>query len=182
VDCGALTNGSNGYKRQAVRCAACAPLHTASRDGLERAEEKLRQLGPQKRITEEEMVAAVRRVANGADHLTKTEYEAVASDLGLPSIATIVHRMGWNAAVQRAGLKPSRGWYAVYPHTGPDECAQAVRHVADALGGLPSYSDYTAYRKIEEPSLPSPTLIRIRCDGWTNALRLAARLAEEVAA
>lgn len=184
IDCGGPTNGYAGIGKAAVRCADCRILFDATRDPVERAESCRR--GPEQRWSDEAIFAAMRSVAAGDGTLSTDRYHDAQQRAGsaLPSRVLICHRFDtWHKAVDLAGLRR-----AAEHRGGPvrrfdrDVCVAALRHAGDALGQLPSYSEYLAYRALEEPELPSAPIIRVRCGSWTQALRLAAATAEARAA
>jgi hypothetical protein len=171
--------------KAAKRCAECAPLYEASRDPVERAEGH--QNGVQ-RWSDEAIFAAMRSAALSDGTLSTDRYIDVQRRHGraMPTKVLICHRFDtWHQAVDAAGLRRARerggGPRRRFDVTA---CVEALRHVGDALGQLPSLAEYRAYRALEEPGLPSAEIIRVRCDGsWTAALRLAAATdSEQVAA
>ncbi len=102
-------------------------------------------------------------------------YAAIARDEGLPSVPTILNRMGgWSNALRTAGLRtgaPSDGrrrWT-------DDACWAALRRAADELGEIPTV---LAYERLAAGrcDLPSAATVRNRLGRWSS---LAARLAAQ---
>ena len=128
------------------------------------------------RFSEEQLLEAIReayRRAGGA--VDQQRYVAIARELGLPSRATIVMRLGgWNAAVEAAGLHPKTSRTRAYPRRWTEEsCLRALRELAEELGELPSAARYRQLLR-EREGLPSPTTVRLRLGEWPAlALRVA---------
>jgi transposase len=106
------------------------------------------------------------------------DYAAVARQAQLPSLATVLNRMGgWTNAVTAAGLRPAalrparprrRRWTQ-------EACWDALRRAADDLGEIPSVLAYERYAA-GRTDLPSSATIRNRLGRWsTLATRLAAQ-------
>ena len=113
------------------------------------------------------------------------EYAAIARRERLPSLATVLNRMGgWSRALASAGLRAaaparerSRRWTE-------DACWEALLRVAYELGEIPSVLAYERFAA-GRSDLPSSATIRNRLGRWSSlATRIAAhlQLAREVRA
>ncbi len=97
------------------------------------------------------------------------EYAALARRLQLPSLATVLNRMGgWSNAIAAAGLRP-----APVPARRPrrrrwteDACWEALRRAVDELGEIPSV---VAYERLAagRDDMPSSATIRNRLGRWS---------------
>jgi uncharacterized protein (DUF433 family) len=104
------------------------------------------------------------------------EYAAIARRERLPSLATVLNRMGgWSNALTSAGLRPaaparrrSRRWTE-------EACWDALRRAADELGAIPSVIAYERFAA-GRSDLPSSATIRNRLGRWSS---LAARVAAQ---
>ena len=106
------------------------------------------------------------------------DYAALARELGFPSLATVLNRMGgWSNAVAAAGLRPvahapgrarSRRWTE-------EACWQALSRVVSELGEIPSVLAYERFAAGRD-DLPSSATIRNRLGRWSS---LVTRLAAE---
>ncbi|MGA2930426.1 MAG: hypothetical protein ABSG43_31480, partial [Solirubrobacteraceae bacterium] len=89
---------------------------------------------------------------------------------GLPDAGTILKRFGtWSEAVQAAGFTPNNR--PASPRMGArvitdEEIRRELWRVASIVGHAPSYAEYAALAR-----RPSPGAIRLRCGGWTAALK-----------
>jgi uncharacterized protein (DUF433 family) len=106
------------------------------------------------------------------------DYAAVARDLGYPSLATVLNRMGgWSSAVRAAGLRPvaaapvrvrGRRWTE-------EACWDALQRAVRELGEIPSVLAYERFAAGRD-DLPSSATIRNRLGRWSSlATRLAAQ-------
>jgi transposase len=103
-------------------------------------------------------------------------YAAVARDAGLPSVPTILNRMGgWSVALAKAGLRTGVASNRRRPQWTEDACWAALRSAADELGEIPTV---LAYERLAagRSDLPSAATIRNRLGRWSS---LAARLAAQ---
>lgn len=104
------------------------------------------------------------------------EYAAVARSSRLPSLATVLNRMGgWSSALTTAGLRTvaparprSRRWTE-------EACWDAVRRAVDELGKIPSVLAYERFAA-GRSDMPSSATVRNRLGRWST---LAARLAAQ---
>jgi hypothetical protein len=123
-----------------------------------------------KTYSDQDIVAAVRFVAERLGRVpTAKEYGAQARELELPSLPTVVNRMGrWTSAVRAAGLVPAhtaaharaRRWTA-------ERCWHAMRAVVAELGEIPTvvaYDRHAAGRR----DLPSSATLRNRLGRWSQ--------------
>jgi hypothetical protein len=123
-----------------------------------------------KTYSDQDIVTAVRCVAEWLGRVpTAKEYGAQARELELPSLPTVVNRMGrWTNAVRAAGLVPAhiaaharaRRWTA-------ERCWHAMRTVVDELAEIPTvvaYDRHTAGRR----DLPSSATLRNRLGRWSQ--------------
>jgi transcriptional regulator with XRE-family HTH domain len=143
---------------------------TARDDALRRAALNVRNHAFELRYDDEELIAAVREVANALGHPpTGREYAQRARALGLPGLAIIQRRLGWSNAVRAAGLKanPARGGRKAWD---AGSCLGAVEAIAAGLGRPPSLREYDRLSR-GEPSMPSPATIVQHFGGWA-AVRL----------
>jgi hypothetical protein len=106
------------------------------------------------------------------------DYAALSRELGYPSLATVLNRMGgWSLAVSAAGLRPaalapsrarSRRWTE-------DACWDALQRAVAELGVIPSVLAYERFAAGRE-DLPSSATIRNRLGRWSALVtRLAAQ-------
>lgn len=103
-------------------------------------------------------------------------YAAVARDGDLPSVPTILNRMGgWSSALAKAGLRTDVASNCRRPRWTEDACWAALRRAADELGEIPTV---LAYDRLAagRSDLPSAATIRNRLGRWSS---LAARLAAQ---
>jgi hypothetical protein len=108
---------------------------------------------------------------------TGKEYASIARELGLPSLATVLNRMGgWSNATAAAGLRPPTAGGRTQPRRWTEAaCWDALRRAATELGEIPSVAAYETYAA-GRADLPSAATIRIRLGRWSL---LAARLAAD---
>jgi transposase len=106
------------------------------------------------------------------------EYAALSRELGYPSLATVLNRMGgWSKAVSAAGLRPAaatparargRRWTE-------EACWDALRRAVEELGEIPSVLGYERFAA-GRTDLPSSATVRNRLGRWSSlATRLAAQ-------
>ncbi len=129
--------------------------------------------------SDRDIILALTSVAKRLRHVPSAkEYAAVARELGYPSLATVLNRMGgWSNAVAAAGLRPA----AVAPARSrarrwtEEACWEALERAVDELGEIPSvlaYERLAAGRR----DLPSSATIRNRLGRWSS---LATRIASQ---
>jgi len=130
--------------------------------------------------SDRDILLALNSVAKRLGHVPSAKaYAALARELGYPSLATILNRMGgWTNAVGAAGLRP----LTAQP-TAPSRrvrrwndaaCWAALQRVVGEVGELPSVLAYDRLAAGRE-DLPSSATIRNRLGRWsTIAIRLAA--------
>ncbi|MDX6704605.1 MAG: Homing endonuclease associated repeat [Solirubrobacteraceae bacterium] len=105
------------------------------------------------------------------------EYAAVAREMELPSLKTVVNRIGsWSEAVMAAGLdraaEPPRPRACRWTE---QACWEALRHAVEELGEIPLVLAYERFT-VARSDLPSSATIRNRLGRWSS---LAARLAAQ---
>jgi uncharacterized protein (DUF433 family) len=96
------------------------------------------------------------------------EYAVIARRGRLPSLATVLNRMGgWSTALTTAGLQGavparprSRRWTE-------EACWDALRRAADELGAIPSVVAYERFA-VGRSDLPSSATIRNRLGRWSS--------------
>lgn len=125
------------------------------------------------RVSTEQCIAALQRVAAEEGKVTSATYAKVATAKGLPSPTTISHRFGsWAVALQAAGFdSPVRRAYV--NRTSEEEMLAAVRRCCEETGDhLPTLEVYRAWRAEHEPTAPGDAGIRRRMRGWRTVLRM----------
>ncbi len=107
------------------------------------------------------------------------EYAAAALGAQLPSLATVLNRMGgWSKAMAAAGLRPDTDPMRTRKRTRvwtEPACWRALRRVVDELGDFPSV---LAYDRLAtgRSDLPSSATIRKRLGRWSSlAVQVAAQ-------
>ena len=123
-----------------------------------------------------EIIRAVQAAATILGHAPAArEYSALASEMDLPSLATVSNRMGgWSKAVAAAGLRPAVAAGRPLPRRWTAEaCWEALERAVVELGEIPTVA---AYEKLAagRDDLPSAATIRNRLGRWSS---LAAQLA-----
>jgi Homing endonuclease associated repeat len=127
-----------------------------------------------------EIVEAVQAAASVLGHVPAArEYGALASELDLPSLATVTNRMsGWSNAVVAAGLRPTAASGRALPRRWTAEaCWEALERAVAELGDIPTV---VAYEKLAagREDLPSAATVRNRLGRWSL---LVAQLAADAA-
>jgi len=122
----------------------------------------------------------VRAVRSASERLRRVpraqEYAVVARETQLPSLATVLNRMGgWSSALAAAGLDPAASPRRRSRRWTEDACWEALRRAADELGEIPSVRAYERFAA-DRGDLPSSATIRNRLGRWSS---LAARLAAQ---
>jgi hypothetical protein len=128
--------------------------------------------------SDRDIVLALRSVAARLGRAPRAqEYTAAASGARLPSLATVLHRMGgWSNALTVAGMEPTATpGRARRPRWSDDACWEALRQAHEELGAFPTVRVYERYAAGRE-DMPSSATIRNRLGRWTS---LATRLAAE---
>jgi uncharacterized protein (DUF433 family) len=127
--------------------------------------------------SEDDITLALRSAATELGRVPSAkEYSAVARHGSLPSLATVLNRMGgWSNALATAGLRAtaparprSRRWTE-------EACWEALQRAVDELGEIPSVLAYERFAA-GRSDLPSSATIRNRLGRWSS---LAARLAAQ---
>jgi hypothetical protein len=132
--------------------------------------------------SERDIVLALASVAARLDRTPSAhEYAAAISGARLPSLATVLHRMGgWSNALAAAGLRETVAAGVVAGRTrgrrwSDEACWDALRRALDGLGEIPTVRAYERYAAGRE-DMPSSATIRNRLGRWSS---LATRLAAE---
>lgn len=130
--------------------------------------------GPQpwfnRETTDQEILTALMSVATRVGRVPSArEYAALAREHRLPSLATVLNRMGgWGNAIRAAGMLPLAAGTGARSRRWTDEaCWRALRSVSRELGEIPSvrgYERHAAHRH----DLPSPATIRNRLGRWSS--------------
>jgi transcriptional regulator with XRE-family HTH domain len=128
--------------------------------------------------SERDIIVALRAVAAGLGRVPSAkEYALLARGLELPSLPTVLNRMGgWSRAVEAAGMTPLSARAATRRRRWTDgACWAALRRVVEELGEIPtvvSYERHAAGRL----DLPSSATLRNRLGRWSA---ISAQLAAE---
>jgi uncharacterized protein (DUF433 family) len=102
------------------------------------------------------------------------DYAAIARRARLPSLATVLNRMGgWSRALASAGLRGSAPARERSRRWTEDACWDALLRAVDELGEIPSVLAYERFAA-GRADLPSSATIRNRLGRWSS---LAARIA-----
>ena len=128
--------------------------------------------------SERDIIVALRAVAAGLGRVPSAkEYALLARGLELPSLPTVLNRMGgWSSAVQAAGMTPVAAHTSSRTRRWTDSaCWDALRRVVDELGGIPTVVSYDRHAT-GRPDLPSSATLRNRLGRWSA---IAAQLAAE---
>jgi DNA-binding transcriptional MerR regulator len=128
--------------------------------------------------SERDIIVALRAVAAGLGRVPSAkEYALLARGLELPSLPTVLNRMGgWSRAVEAAGMPPPAGPVARRARRWTDgACWAALRRVVDELGEMPTVVSYDRHAA-GRPDLPSSATLRNRLGRWST---IAAQLAAE---
>ncbi|MEA2220941.1 MAG: hypothetical protein QOJ35_3567 [Solirubrobacteraceae bacterium] len=128
--------------------------------------------------SERDIIVALRAVAAGLGRVPSAkEYALLARGLELPSLPTVLNRMGgWTRAVQAAGMTPLAATGSARPRRWTEEaCWGALRRVVAELGEIPTVVSYEAHAA-GRPDLPSSATVRNRLGRWSA---IAAQLAAE---
>jgi transposase len=128
--------------------------------------------------SERDIIVALRAVAGGLGRVPSAkEYALLARGLELPSLPTVLNRMGgWSVAVEAAGM------ISVAAHPGSrtrrwteSACWHALRRVVDELAEIPTVVSYDRHAA-GRPDLPSSATLRNRLGRWSA---ISAQLAAE---
>lgn len=125
---------------------------------------------------EEDLIGAVRRVADEVGRVpSSNDYGRLAGRLGLPSLPTIMNRLGgWSAAVRQAGMVPNQSRRSYERTWGERACWMALEALVDELGQLPTVEHYDALAASRE-DLPSLATVRNRLGRWSEVAATLAR-------
>jgi hypothetical protein len=132
---------------------------------------------PTKAYSERDILAALTATAMALGHVpSPREYVPLARDLGLPSLPTVLNRMGdWTSAIRAAGMRPrTANRRARQRRWTEDACWEALRRVVDEIGEMPTVLSYQCHTA-DRPDLPSAATVRNRLGRWSSIItRLAA--------
>jgi uncharacterized protein (DUF433 family) len=129
--------------------------------------------------SDRDIIVALRAVGAALARVPSAkEYALLARGLELPSLPTVLNRMGgWTRAVEAAGMTPlSSPSTATRPRRWTDAaCWAALRRVVDELGEVPTVLSYERHAA-GRADLPSSATLRNRVGRWSA---ISARLAAE---
>ena len=128
--------------------------------------------------SDRDILVALRAVAAGLGRVPSAkEYAITARGLDLPSLPTVLNRMGgWTRAVRAAGLTPLAPSGAARRRRWTEgACWAALRRVVDELGRIPTVLSYERHAA-GRPDLPSSATVRNRLGRWSS---ITAQLAAE---
>ncbi len=163
-----------------LQAAACRSTIARFATDVDRAARKASMSGARgsQQYSERDILVALRAVAAGLGRVPAAkEYAMLARGLELPSLPTVLNRMGgWTRAVTASGLKPR-------PATGARRrrrwtttaCWAAVRRAADELQRIPTVVAYERHAAGRD-DLPSAATLRNRLGRWSA---ITAQLAAE---
>ena len=159
TDIAAMTGQPLPRVRAAIRAGATAADHRARAEALH---------GPRLMYSDEDLVEAVRHVATEiGDVPTGTAYQQHARRLGLPSLPTVVNRLGgWSGALRAAGMAPHTTPRRYTRRWSTDACWRALRNLTAALGGPPRSQQYELLAAGDD-DLPSLQTVRNRLGPWS---------------
>jgi transposase len=128
--------------------------------------------------SERDIIVALRAVAAGLGRVPSAkEYALLARGLELPSLPTVLNRMGgWSVAVEAAGMTPVAAHASARTRRWTQSaCWHALRRVADELAEIPTVLSYDRHAT-GRPDLPSSATLRNRLGRWSA---ISAQLAAE---
>jgi len=127
------------------------------------------------RYSDEDLLAAIRTVADLVGRTpTSGDYIGRSGALGLPSMATIMNRLGsWTAAVKEAGMSPGVARRSYTRTWDAEACRAALEMIVEELGRVPTAAHYEALA-VARDDLPSIATVRNRLGRWK---RVTAELA-----
>jgi len=127
--------------------------------------------------SERDIIVALRAVAAGLGRVPSAkEYALLARGLELPSLPTVLNRMGgWSRAVSAAGMTPTAAPAIARQRRWTEgACWAALRRVVAELGEVPTVVSYDRHAA-GRPDLPSSATLRNRLGRWSSiATQLAA--------
>jgi transposase len=128
--------------------------------------------------SDRDIIVALRAVAAGLGRVPSAkEYALLGRGLELPSLPTVLNRMGgWSSAVTAAGMTPLGAPAAARQRRWTESaCWQALRRVVGELGEIPTVVSYDRHAT-GRPDLPSSATLRNRLGRWSS---ISAQLAAE---
>lgn len=165
IDCGTMTDGTNGRGKAAERCGPCR-IEYERQNPLVRAD--LRGGHPRFTWTDEQILDAIRVVA---DHPTVNAYHDAYQPGRMPSVPIICRRFeSWNAAVRAAGLTPSGKRSPQQRKVTRREVERALLAAMAHYGRPPTHDEYDHFSR----GTDYPCSVSVRCkifDSWGDATR-----------
>jgi DNA-binding CsgD family transcriptional regulator len=136
-----------------------------------------RHKGGAQQFSDEDLIAAVREVADRYGRTpTTTEYSRAAAGGMLPSLPLIHNRLGWRETVARAGLTPRGSLRREYHQRWtPEACRHALRRIVVETGEVPTVAQYETLAQLDD-TLPSSATVRNRLGRWSTVTADLARL------
>ena len=128
--------------------------------------------------SDRDIIVALRAVAAGLGRVPSAkEYALLARGLELPSLPTVLNRMGgWSSAVSAAGMTPLAAPAAARQRRWTESaCWAALRRVVGELREIPTVVSYDRHAT-GRPDLPSSATLRNRLGRWSS---ISAQLAAE---
>jgi DNA-binding NarL/FixJ family response regulator len=167
--------------RSAAELAKVLGLATAAVESVLRSTvtpfdraERRRRLADRRRAqptySEAELIRAVNQVAERLGGVPRSsDYHQFARELGLPSLPTVMNRLGgWSAAVRAAGMTPHPSRRSGYSRRWTDDaCRRALEALIAELGELPTAAQYDVLASADD-SLPSLATVRNRLGRWSE--------------
>ncbi len=163
-----------------LQAAACRTTITRFATEVDKAARRASMSGARgaQTYSERDIIVALRAVAAGLGRVPSAkEYALLARGLELPSLPTVLNRMGgWSRAVEAAGMKPVAASAKSRPRRWTDSaCWAALRRIVDELGEIPTVVSYDRHAT-GRPDLPSSATLRNRLGRWSA---ISAQLAAE---
>lgn len=163
-----------------LQAAACKSTIARFATDVDRAARKASMAGSRgsQTYSERDILVALRAVAAGLARVPSAkEYALLARGLELPSLPTVLNRMGgWTRAVTAAGLQPQPAKRnARHRRWTQSACLQALRLAVDELQVIPTVASYERHAA-GRGDLPSSATLRNRLGRWSA---ITARLASE---
>jgi transposase len=174
------TEPSGAASSLGLQAAACRSTIARFATDVDRAARRASLSGTRgaQTYSERDIVVALRAVAAGLGRVPSAkEYALLARGLELPSLPTVLNRMGgWTRAVRAAGMTPLASPGSARPRRWTQSaCWSALRRVVDELDEIPTVLSYERHAA-GRPDLPSSATLRNRLGRWSA---ISARLAAE---
>jgi hypothetical protein len=174
---GAVTEIARTVDLPATAVSSLIKDTASEADHAERAASQAKKSAASNRqYSDQDILEAIRRVANEVGGTPSTnQYRELSSKLNLPSQATILKRMSWREALQRAGLewdeKRNRRTYT--RQWTKESVLEALMKLRDELPSVPTYSQYCEIASTRS-DLPSGPTVRNRLAKWSEVRVLLA--------